>query len=284
MCQSMGTGRATSGGAGTAGKTNAPKLEEAVIVRDADGNELFFTDTIGKAQRWANDNGITGENGEYIGVGTFDPEKKEFNLEDTAEFERTATKTAPATNAKIIENMNEAQLNNEIAKAKREIASAENTMSKNSITDTAEARAMREAFPLGYGASTPKQIEKIGRNNERDARKAKTYTEAYDRKKAAETRLQNLEDAKKKVRGTGKTQRQLADESRKKAEAAPKTLKWTTTNKGGWVNGGYQSKIIKSGNLEIHGSSGLYSIYKDGKLVTRVDKLATAKAYAEKLK
>ena len=268
--------------------TKGSQVEEAVIVRDADGNELFFTDTIGKAQRWAAENGVTGENGEYIGIGTFNPDTKEFDLEDTAELDLEARykegKSEIATKAKTIENMNEAQLENEIAKAKREIASANKTMGNNDITNTADAKAMREAFPLGYGGSTPKQIAKMGKVNERDARKAAAFTEAYDRREAAKSRLQALEKAKKQIAGTGKTQKELANEARKKAEAAPKSLSWKTTNKGGWSNGGYTPKIIKAGNLEIHGSEGFYQVYKDGKLVTSTNKLATAKAYAEKLK
>ena len=191
----------------------------------------------------------------------------------------------PATNAKFIENMNEAQINEELAKAKRDIARAENTMNKNSITNTAEANAMREAFPLGYGGKTDKQIAQMGKVNERDAHKAKTYTEAWSEKQTAQTRIAKLEEAKKKIAGTGKTQKQIQAEATKKAvETAPKTLNWKTTQKESWSNGGFKPKVIKAGNLEIHGSSGLYSVYKDGKLIGRTDKLSKAKAFAEKVK
>lgn len=198
--------------------------------------------------------------------------------------EQNAT-TQQATNARFIENMNETQLDNEIAQAKRDIARAESTMDRNSITNTAEARAMRETFPLGYGGKTEKQIAQMGKMNERDAHKAKTYTEAWSDKKSAETRLEKLEQAKKSVKGTGKTQKQLNAEKTKSAvESAPKSLTWKTTNKGGYTaNGGYQSKIIKAGNFEIHGSSGYYSIYRDGKQVGSANKLSTAKAFAERL-
>ena len=194
------------------------------------------------------------------------------------------TTTQQATNARLIENMNEAQLDNEIAQAKRDIARAEKIMDKNSI-DTAEMREMREAFPLGYGAKTEKQIARMGKMNERDAQKAKAYTEAWSDKKSTETRLKNLEQAKKSVNGTGKTQKQINSERTKKAvKSAPKALKWETTNKGGYTaNGGYQPKIIKAGNFEIHGTSGYYTVYQNGKQVGSVNKISTAKALAEKM-
>lgn len=195
------------------------------------------------------------------------------------------TTTQQATNARFIENMNEAQLKEEIAQAKRDITRAEKAMDKNSITNTAEARAMREAFPLGYGGKTEKQIAKMGKMNERDAHKAKTYTEAYSEKKTAETKIEKLEKALNQVKGTGKTQKQINAEKAKNAvESAPKNLVWKTTNKGSYTaSGGYQPKIIKAGNFEIHGSSGYYSIYRDGKQVGSVNKLSTAKVFAERL-
>ena len=190
-----------------------------------------------------------------------------------------------ATNARLIENMNEAQINNEIAQTKRDIAKAESAIGRNNITNTAEARAMREAFPLGYGGKTEKQIAQIGKLNERDAHKAKAYTEAWSDKKSAETRLEKLEQAKKAVKGTGKTQKQINAEKQKNAvETAPKSLTWKTTNKGSYTaTGGYQPKIIKAGNFEIHGTSGYYTIYRDGKEVGSANKLSTAKAFAERL-
>ena len=189
-----------------------------------------------------------------------------------------------ATKALLIENMNEAQIDDEIAKAKRDIKRSESAMGKNSITDTEEARAMREAFPLGYGGMTEKQIAKMGRTNERDAHKAKAYTEAYEAKKNAETRIKKLEETKKQVKGTGKTLKEINEEKMKKAvKSTPTTLKWKTTQKGGWSNGGYAPKIISAGDFQIHGSSGLFTVYKNGKQVGSVNKLSTAKALVERM-
>ena len=189
-----------------------------------------------------------------------------------------------ATNARDIENMNEAQLNKEIAKTQRTIDKLDSVMKKNSL-DSAESRAMREAFPLGVGMRTAAQQRKQAAINERDVQKAKAYTDALDSKKAAETHLKALQDAKKQIAGTGKTQKQIREEKAKKAVAnTPKTLKWKTTQKGGWVNGGFAPKIMKAGNVEIHSFGGIYELWKDGKQVGRTDKLSKAKAAAERLK
>ena len=195
-----------------------------------------------------------------------------------------AAKQAP-TNAKLVENMNEAQLNSEIAKAKRDIKAAEKAMNANDITNTAEARAMREAFPLGVGGSgwTDQRRKAQARGLQRDLNKAVKFTEANKKKANAEARLKNLEKAKNEVKGTEKTQKEIrAEKSAKAVKSTPKTLSWKTTQKGGWNNGGYSPKIISAGDFQIHGESGLYSIYKGGKLVGRTNKLSSAKAYAEK--
>lgn len=191
------------------------------------------------------------------------------------------------TKARDIENMNEAQLDKEIKDAKSNISRAEKIMSKNDITDTADAKAMQNAFPLGVGGDGWSAERRKARNKgiERDAVKAKAYTEAYTQKKASETRLKNLEDAKKQVAGTGKTLKQIRKEKQAQAvKNTTKTLTWKTTQKGGWVNGAYRPKVISAGEFEIHGSDGLYSIFKNGTLLGRTDKLSKAKAYVENKK
>ena len=193
--------------------------------------------------------------------------------------------TQKATKARNIENMNEAQLNKEISKTQRTIDRANSTMNKNNISATSEAKAMREAFPLGVGGDgwSKERTKARNRGLEADANKAKRFTEAYSEKAAAETRLKALESAKKQVKGTDKTVSQIKTERTNKAvKDTQSTLKWKTTQKGGWANGGYKPKIIKAGNIEVHGSDGLYMIYENGKLLGRTDKLAKAKAYAER--
>ena len=61
-------------------------MKEAVLVRDADGNELFFGETVGECREYCTKNGITGSNGEYIALGTFDEATGYFDIEDYEEI------------------------------------------------------------------------------------------------------------------------------------------------------------------------------------------------------
>lgn len=193
-----------------------------------------------------------------------------------------------ATNARTIDNMNEAQLDKEIARQEAIIKRAESRMKKTDITGTASAKAMQNAFPLGVGgdgwsaARRRAQLKSI----ERDTRRAAEFSQAREDKKNAEATLKSLTDAKKEIKGTGKTLSQIREERVKQAVAnTQSTLKWKTTQKGGYTaNGGYQPKVIQAGKFEIHGSEGYYTIYKDGKRVGSTDKLSKAKAYAERNK
>lgn len=55
---------------------------EAAIVRDVDGNEMFFGETAGECQVWCIKNNISGANGEYIAIGIFETEYRSFEAED----------------------------------------------------------------------------------------------------------------------------------------------------------------------------------------------------------
>ena len=61
-------------------------MREAVLVRDADGNELFFGETVGECREYCTKNGITGRKGEYITLGTFDEATGYFDIEDYEEI------------------------------------------------------------------------------------------------------------------------------------------------------------------------------------------------------
>ena len=61
-------------------------MREAVLVRDADGNEIFFGETVGECREYCTKNGITGSNGEYIALGTFDEATGYFDIEDYEEI------------------------------------------------------------------------------------------------------------------------------------------------------------------------------------------------------
>lgn len=203
--------------------------------------------------------------------------KKSESGKAGSEVEKTE-KQIP-TKAKFIDKMNEAQLDIEIAKQESIIKSANRAMGNTPKSENIGA------IPLGQltRGKTQAQKDKI---IERSTSQAKKYTDAYEKKKSAERTLKNLQKAKKEVTGTGKTQKELKEEQKKKMQSSTQqTLKWQTTSKGGWSNGGYSPKVIKAGNLEIHGSNGFYSIYKDGKLKMQgINKLSMAKTYAEKLK
>lgn len=62
------------------------KPEEAAMVRDEYGNEIFVGETIGECQEYCKTHGITGGNGEYIGIGFFTKDRY-FEMEDTQEIE-----------------------------------------------------------------------------------------------------------------------------------------------------------------------------------------------------
>ena len=181
------------------------------------------------------------------------------------------------TKAKFIDKMNEAQLDIEIAKQESIIKSANRAMGNTPKSENIGA------IPLGQltRGKTQAQKDKI---IQRSTSQAKKYTDAYEKKKSAERTLKNLQKAKKEVTGTGKTQRELREEKTKKAVSETQsTLKWKQTQKGGWSNGGYSSKVISAGEFKISGSSGMYTIWKNGKQYGTVDKLSTAKAIAERL-
>lgn len=183
------------------------------------------------------------------------------------------------TNAKLIEHMNEAQIDREIAEQKRVIANAEKAMKKNDMTQTADAIAMREAFPLGVGGSgwTEARKRQKTRQMERDSRLAAAYTDAYKRKETAQTRIEALEKAKKQISGTGKTLNQVREERRKAAESAPKTIQWKSSKQG-------STRVYESGGMKITHSQGGFFILRLGGREYMFDKLKTAQAAAERLK
>lgn len=163
--------------------------------------------------------------------------------------EQTSAKQKP-TNAKAIENMNEAQLDNEIAKQQKIIASADKVMGNTPKSENIGA------IPLGQltRGKTQAQKDKI---IERSTNQAKKFTEAYDKKKMAETRLKNLEQAKKSVKGTGKTQKDLRNE--KKKQAAKKSGDWKSTRtKEGTTYSQGENTITKQKGSSLFWLNGKY--------------------------
>ncbi len=199
-----------------------------------------------------------------------------------AKSRRDAYNALP-TNAKSVENMNEAQLDREIAKTKEKINRLDSSMNKN-LEQSGYSRSLQEAFPLGTGGDgwSKSGIRRQEREQSASLKKAVAFTKARTEKKAAENHLKELQRAKKQVSGTGKTQSQLSKEIKAAAVKSSTALKWKTTNKGGYSSdGGYTSKEISAGNFKIRGSGGLYRVYEGSKQIGGASKLSDAKAFVE---
>lgn len=95
--------------------------KEAAMVCDEYGNEIFFGETIGECQEYCKMHGITGEYGEYIGIGCFFAKDRYFELEDVQEIEKaepekeqeqqeeTATTETRVVNSNITESEQNAE-------------------------------------------------------------------------------------------------------------------------------------------------------------------------------
>ena len=192
-----------------------------------------------------------------------------------------------ATKARNVENMNETQLDKEISKLQNKIQNLDASMSKN-LEESGYSKAMRDAFPLSSGGAGWSTAGKTRQERERTAslKKAKNYVDARTQKETAEKKLSVLQKAKKQVSGTGKTQSELAakakNNAKKNALKSSNSLKWKTTNKGGYTaDGGYMSKEISAGSYKIRGSSGVFRIYDGSKQIGGASKLSDAKAFVE---
>lgn len=181
-----------------------------------------------------------------------------------------------ATHARAIENMNEAQLNKEIKREQSRLNSAKRTESKvlRSID-----RSFSEAFPLGSGGLKKSEANRIvGKESVSSLNKSSKVAQAIKNQESAQRRLDALEKAKKAVKGTGKTLKQISQE---KMKATPQTMKWTQTKEKGQFG---NVTVRKSGDITIRSTGGSHFIYKNGKRVGMTSKLSDAKSLAERLK
>lgn len=184
-----------------------------------------------------------------------------------------------ATNARAIENMNGAQLDKEIKKAKAELDAATKQRAALNSEANAIGADMREAFPLGAGGLGRDAANKIsGKLAERSAATGKKLSAVIDRQQAAEKRLENLRTARKEVGNSGKTQKQLREAPKTKT-----TMKWSTSQKESYSGGVLKPRILKSGNFEIRGKAVL-KVYHNGKHIGTASSLSAAKQIAEKYK
>lgn len=167
----------------------------------------------------------------------------------TSKAGKVSTKQNP-TNAKVIENMNEAQLDIEIAKQQKIIDSADRVMGNTPKQENIGA------IPLGQltRGKTQAQKDKI---IERSVNQVKKYTDAYDKKEAAETRLKSLQKAKKEVSGTGKTQKDLLSEKKKQAAKSSGDWKSTRTKEGTTYSQG-ENTITKQKGSSLFWLNGKY--------------------------
>lgn len=154
------------------------------------------------------------------------------------------------TKAKFIDKMNEAQLDIEIAKQESIIKSANRAMGNTPKSENIGA------IPLGQltRGKTQAQKDKI---IERSVNQAKKYTDAYDKKETAETRLKSLQKAKKEVSGTGKTQKDLLSEKKKQAAKSSGDWKSTRTKEGTTYSQG-ENTITKQKGSSLFWLNGKY--------------------------
>lgn len=197
--------------------------------------------------------------------------------------EQYAPSGQAATNARNVENMNEAQLDKEISKLQDKIKNLDASISRN-LEEGGYSKAMRDAFPLSSGGAGWSTAGKNRQERERTAslKKAKNYVDARTQKETAAKKLSKLQKAKKQVSGTGKTQSELAAKAKSAAAKSGDALKWKTTNKGGYTaDGGYMSKEISAGGFKIRGTSGAFTVYDGAKRIGGASKLSDAKALVE---
>lgn len=58
----------------------------AALVRDENGNEIYFGKTVEECRKYCKKNNITGADGEYIAVGVYDPKWRSFEPKDYIEI------------------------------------------------------------------------------------------------------------------------------------------------------------------------------------------------------
>lgn len=186
-----------------------------------------------------------------------------------------------ATNARFVENMNAAQLEQEIKRKQDAILKSQEKMNKNGESE--QMRAKREAFPLGVGASgwsesRRRQHEKLLKN---DLERANQFSLAYQEKQRLEAELNTLQKARQDVGETGKTQNQLKQEKEEPLKKSNSTRKWTQTAKESRENSSYTPKKISSGDYDITGRSGFYRVFYKGQLIGNTDNLNKAKNFVD---
>lgn len=179
-----------------------------------------------------------------------------------------------------IENMNEAQLEQEIAKSDRKLLLLKKTMIDNLVDKTPDVGLIPLNQINGYNDKTKNTAEaqrKADKLITSTVNKSVAYTKAKSDYDAEKKHNNALNKALNAVKGTGKTTKQIKDE--KLADIAKKsTMKWEkSTQKGQFGN----VTVRKSGYFVIRSTGGVFFIYKNGKQIGMTNKLKDATAFVE---
>lgn len=179
-----------------------------------------------------------------------------------------------------IENMNEAQLEQEIAKSDRKLLRLKKTLIDNLVDETPNVGLIPLNQINGYNDKT-KNTAKAQRKADKlitsTVNKSVAYTKAKADYDAEKKRNNALIKALNTVKGTGKTTKQIKDE--KLADISKNsTMKWEkSTQKGQFGN----VTVRKSGAFVIRSTGGVFFIYKNGKQIGMTNKLRDATAFVE---
>ena len=185
-----------------------------------------------------------------------------------------------ATNAKFVENMNEAQIQQEINKIQNKLDRLDKQIDKLR-TPTQYEQFMAENFPLGAGQTDKAGINRLAKSNEKSLKNATQLKEALAEQETANKQLKILQNAQKQVQGTGKTQKEIQAQKEKSSikNNAP-TRKWSKTQKESFTGGGLTPQVMQSGDYKLVGKS-IIRIYKNNTLIGQTDKMSKAKAFVE---
>ena len=178
-----------------------------------------------------------------------------------------------------IENMNEAQLEQEIAKSDRKLLRLKKILIDNLVDETPNVGLIPLNQINGYNDKN-KNSEEAKRKSDKQitstVNKAVAYTKAKADYDAEKKRNKSLNEALNTVKGMGKTAKQIKDEKLAKI-AKNSTMKWEkSTQKGQFGN----VTIRKSGAYEIR-TGAMSHIYKNGERIGMTNKLKEAIAFVE---
>lgn len=174
-------------------------------------------------------------------------------------------KSSVATSAISIENMNEAQLRREISRNTSQINKISKELEKYNVRDEYNGQ-----FPLGVGFRSDKQYV---RNIEKAVRNAKEYTDLAKQLENLNTKNNRYKNALNSIKGTGKTQSQIKQETVNKI-ASSSTTKWSKSK----ISGGTS---YSSGEYRINNVEGTSFIYRNNERIGMADSLKKAKAYVD---